>query len=713
MKALFILIFIFSSNFAFADATDLANTDVENEVVRAEAAAAKARAEALITSYYNKQVRYIQNNENYDNQFEFEKVSSIEITDGLASHFNSSIPNEIGHRPQLYTPSKLRFSMRVEALQSLNPQDENNYRAAREETDPPSLYEVMTNMIVYKILYESHNKVNQPKYFELNGIMDISLFNTCQLPVLTSREAALVPSYDGESYEVQLSQVNSGYFDYITYGSEAYNEYVNWLVANNSELINAETGLLKSLDFNAYYNQFKQPAEKIKEKFFSDIPENKFQDAGQLAAGYRYERYNATQREGQVERSVQSHDKIDLLSSEVSSDGQTIVNDAKIGDLIKDFLQGDVYFNDSPVPGKHYILDKNTPESERAGYTLKKLSDLNPKILGFYCKASSSNIPNTKGADLKTLAQTINTELQEIANANESLALGVENAKIKQKYVDQCQANGDDCNALLADIRRAGCFKSAFIGLNDFFSEENREENASLYEYFNEGEDGKRFEIVEQDFPSDVALRNSSQNLSNKPLQFYSGNAVTDGSGFNYVYCNADPNKDGSLKGFDRRKDCKYGTDIEAMKNSPNLGDVGESLNIVLEKVENNEIPPREHMEKVKDHFYRVDQYSRLGIIYAVDIDRDNSRPVQVSCADGVAIRFFGEEKDGQNENPSRRLTANPFADKERHEEVIGAIVTDQPIPECRTIGRIGKGRGIAKNETRHCYRLKRNLGID
>ena len=42
----------------------------------------------------------------------------------------------------------------------------------------------------------------------------------------------------------------------------------------------------------------------------------------------------------------------------------------------------------------------------------------------------------------------------------------------------------------------------------------------------------------------------------------------------------------------------------------------------------------------------------------------------------------------------------------------LGAEV-DQPIPLCRELANEeGKSRNIAKSEVRHCYRLKRNLGI-
>ena len=106
-----------------------ANTELaEEEVVRQMTQEINVKSKNMVEAYYNKQAKMLLDAEQYDTRFRFEKIKTpVLAVENELSHYDSGIENEIGIRPQIFTSSKLRYTLTPEALRSLNPRDENNW----------------------------------------------------------------------------------------------------------------------------------------------------------------------------------------------------------------------------------------------------------------------------------------------------------------------------------------------------------------------------------------------------------------------------------------------------------------------------------------------------------------------------------------------------------------------------------------------------------
>ena len=274
---------------------------------------------------------------------------------------------------------------------------------------------------------------------------------------------------------------------------------------------------------------------------------------------------------------------------------------------------------------------------------------------------------------------------------------------------------------MLAEIRRAACFEASYKGLKAFFEslgEETDENTEDLGKYFVMGDSNEKIQVVASSFPADGAVQAIAADQTPQPIKYYTGTARRVGS-VNYIFCNESSgvfSAANPIAGFSRRRECLG--DKENIENYlDEQRDVPESVRTALRQSlaqlqDGGKRPERSDLEVVKNHFYRPDQFSRLGIIFSFEGVPGESQPIQTSCADGIGIRFFGQEKDGEGTS-TEVIDPNPFANVQRLDEMPLGSEVDQPIPLCRDLANEeGASRNIAKSEVRHCYRLKRNLGI-
>lgn len=733
----FILLFLLLSSFAHAteNGTVGASEAVE-ELANQQLARKKVIADRMIAQYYNSILSFMQNPGNFDDRLKFERFSGpLLVEENKFGVYNAGVENQVNSKPQLYIPSKLGYSIRVEAMQSLDPRPS---AGNKDQVDPPSVYNIVLKALIYRLLVENEKKISHTKYFDIKGIMDISLFNTCQLPVQTSRQARQQPNEDTAASVSRLSQVENGYYDFVTYGSDAYQQYFDWLKTANSPLIDQESNQIKTLDFASYYNEFKRDPAEIKEKYFPDVPAEEYEDGGDITFGIRYERYQASQQRSELFRPVQIFNNINLLDGNFG-DGEVDVDTGAISSAIGGFINSKVWFNSNPTSvtslrtdsrgnpvdgatnsSKFYVIPKNDSNpTAPEGYTEVDLKDLKPKILGFFCQTGASSIPNTPGGatTFKQKAAQVNSELEQLAATNEAHAAGLRAGKVPEDVIAQCQDDGDDCNALLAEVRRAFCFKASYLGLVDFFSLEKADENEDLYQYFNLNDSiADKVEVIDANFPADTAMRSIAQDLSPKAVKYYGGTAIRRGI-TRYIFCNEGAGNWGQgIAGFSRRKDCDpSSTDISTLTSAvASVPNVSSALERGLANVTADPptAPAGADLTLIKNHFYRVEQFSRLGIIFSFEANPGDTQPIQTSCADGIGIRFYGQEKDGEGSS-TEQIDPNPFKNVQRLDEMPLGAEVDQPIPLCRELANEeGKSRNIAKSEVRHCYRLKRNLGI-
>lgn len=750
MKTKFIFIFTFlilPASFA-TDGTTPGGEEAIAQLANQQLARKKVIADRLIADYYNAILGYMQNPGNFDDRLKTERFQGPLLVETMPDtpdsenldekrkffYYNSGIENQINGRQQLFIPSKLGYSMRVEAMESIDPRPS---KGNIDQVDPPSVYNIVLKALIYRLLLEDEKKLTHTKYFDIKGIMDISLFNTCQLPIQTSRQLRRIPDESNDDAVNRLSQVDNGYRDYVTYGSTAYQKYFDWLKAEGSPIIDVENNQIKTLDFASYYTQFKRSPAEIKEKFFADVSEEEFEDGGDITFGIRYERYRATQPRSELFRPVQIFDHINLLG-ENFGDGQYTIDENLIAKSVREFINSEVWFNPNPPslpsgnnePAKKFYVHPERPagsidtqDYSILGYTKVPLTSIKPRVLGFYCMGGASNIPNTQAAAAryKTEAASINSKIDALIRQFPSQEAGFSAAKVAQSTIDRCQDNGDDCNALLAEIRKSACFEASYKGLKVFFEslqEETNELAQDLGKYFEMGDSNEKIQVVASSFPAHAAVQAIAADQTPQPIKFYIGTARTTGF-VNYIYCNETSgvySAGNPIAGFSRRRDCAGDKEniedyLDPSRDVPE--NVRTSLQKALAKVQDGgKRPERDDMEVVKNHFYRPDQYLKLGIIFSFEGNPGDTQPIQTSCADGIGIRFYGQEKDGEGTS-TEHIDPNPFKNVQRLDKMPLGAEVDQPIPLCRELANEeGKSRNIAKSEVRHCYRLKRNLGI-
>lgn len=699
------------------------------EIVRQDVEEISRRSKAMIEVYYNRQVKLLTNDSVYDSRFRFEKSQKKILPSGEeVFQYDSGIENEIGLRPQIFTSGKLHYLLTPEALKSLNPRERSNYSSEREQGATPSLYHIVWNTLNYTMLKQHRNKLAHNKFLDVKGIKDVTFFNTCQLPIVTSRQAQYIPMENVEM-DVKFSRAPSSYIDYVTYGSDAYKQYVQWLEGRESNLVN-EQGQIKFLDFLAYYNEFKRNDDELLDTMFkgdenyTELKSNKatkFKTVGEYTIGYNYTKYKYPGEREEQPVIVQMFHDIELLDKSQFPDntiGQEVPED-KVETEIKRFIDSEVYFNPS-APNAKKVVYKEADAT--TGYSKVTLKSLKPKILGFFCKSSSSLTPVGSNTAIVEYAGVINSALEVLAGeaGNEKYKAGLERSMVTPEQIEVCKPNGDMCNDLLAKVRRAKCVLATFKGVKKLLS---NEENSDYFDLFvkpevAQGETLKpedRLEISENStITNDVAISSSAEKL-NKPgaVTIFQGSAIRP-QGKKYISCEVPVGATGNLRGFQRRAECQGENDsLVSLRDNPGdlAQDILAALKRAFEAVMQGNMPESTDFELLKDRFYRPDQYSKIGIIYSVHSELKVSAPSEIACVDAIGIRLYGEETKGLGKTalPDQSADKDPINSNESFTSMIDGVKMGD-IPNCNTINR-GLDQDVAKYELRHCYRLRRNLG--
>ena len=737
MKKIFI--FLIFTNFVFAN-TELA----EEEVLRQTVQEINLKSKNYVEKYYNRQAKLLTDQNFYDTRFRFEKVKSGEevLANGTEIfYYDSGIENEIGIRPQIFTSSKLRYTLTPEALRSLNPREPSNYQSNRAEGDPPSLYNIVMNVLSYRLMLEHRNKLQHNKYADIKGIKDISFFNTCQFPVVTSREARYSPVSRDDSGTVNLAaqfgQASNYYQDYVTYNSPAYNQYVDWLAAQESPLVN-EQKEVSFLDYLNYYKTFQRSDEELLDVVFSDeegLTADKFATKGEYTLGYVYTRFNYPSEATQQERRAFMYKGIELLDQERFPDSTDLAVDdtlvARVSDEVLNFANSSVHFNPngdgdemisfaSASPGAGYSLRplKGSPRAQGEGVT----PGLGLKIQGFYCEASASLTPLGSNANLLATVDAVNTQLNALVDHHffSNYVRAIENAKITEADKEVCKADGDNCNVLLAKLRRSKCFLTSIKTFMKIMTENKYEE---LRELFAQGTPAEgttvtlreKLAVDETNITHDAVISANAQSIaSGTPFTIYQGSSQSP-RGMRYISCEVGVDATGPLRGFQRRDECNGNEESlrnYANEDNPNLV---QAVQRAIDKVLRGEIPAASDFNLIKDTFYRPDQFAKLGIIYSIESQPEVNTMRELACVDAIGIRFYGEDADGLGDTPPPADTStaenSPVNNRESFLQMIDSVEQSSEIPNCNEVDT-GVNANVAKYELRHCHRLLRNLGL-